>query len=119
MKSDTLLGLARPADDGRSHWSSEQRSLRRVLGEQVAVQAPMSTALMGHRVKGAALLRRILLGVEAFVDHDPGLVEEHRAENVGVEVGTRHTEQAVGVVEFDAELEVLLDDIFDGDRRRL
>jgi hypothetical protein len=77
----------------------------------------MSATLMGHSIEVAALLRRVLRGVEAFIDHDPGLVEEHRAEDVGVEAGPRHTEQAVGVVELDAELEVLLDDIFDGDRR--
>ena len=40
------------------------------------------------------------------------------AKDVGIETRTRHAEQFVGVVELDAELEVLLDDVFDGDRRR-
>ncbi|MER8809561.1 hypothetical protein [Mesorhizobium australicum] len=57
--------------------------------------------------------------VEAFVDHDPLLVKEDRAENIGIEADarTRHAEQPVRVVELNADLQVLLDDVVDRDRR--
>ena len=59
----------------------------------------MATAFMRQREAIAAFFRRVFLRVEAFVDHDPVLVEEHRAEDVGIEAeaGTRHTELAVSI----------------------
>ena len=60
---------------------------------------------------------RSLLRVEALVDHDPGLVEENCTEDIGVTLGiARNAKQFVGVVELEAELKVLLDDILDRDR---
>ena len=78
----------------------------------------MADCFMGQRETIAAFHQRVLLRIEALVDHDPGLVEEHRAEDVGVQIeaGARHAEQAVSVVELDAELKVFLDDILDRDR---
>src|ERR1700731_5176047 len=111
-------GVARPADDGRSRRPAEQRGLRRVLSEQVAMQAPMPAALVGERETIAAFLRWVLLWIEALVDHDAPIVEENCSKDVGIEARTRHAEQLVGVVELDAELEVLLNNVFDGDRRR-
>jgi hypothetical protein len=82
------------------------------------MQTPMPAAFMGQCKTVTAFLRRVLLRVEALVDHDPALIEEDRTKNVGVALGiTRNTEQLVRVVEVDAELEVLLDDILDGNRR--
>jgi hypothetical protein len=55
----------------------------------------------------AAFLRRVLLRVEALVDHDSGLVEENRAEDVGAALRiARNAKQLVGVGELEAELEV-------------
>ncbi len=58
-------------------------------------------------------------GIEAFVDHDPLLLEEDGAEDIGIEpdARTRHAEQPVRVVELDADLQVLLDDVVDRDGR--
>jgi len=41
--------------------------------------------------------------------------KRHCAEDVGIAAITRHPEQPMGIVKLDPELEVLLDDIFDGD----
>ena len=83
------------------------------------MQSPVSAALMREREAITAFLRRVLLRVEALVDHDAPIIEENRAEDVGIETeaGTRHAEQLVGIVELEAELEVLLDDVLDRDRR--
>ena len=47
-------------------------------------------------------------------------VEEYRTENVGIETGPQRgtPKQSVHVVELDAELQVLLDDVLDRERRR-
>src|ERR1700737_1049957 len=89
----------------------------RVLGEQMTMQTPMPTSLVGERETVAAFLRRVFLWIEALVDHDAPIVEENCSKDVGIEARTRHAEQLVGVVELDAELEVLLDDVFNGDWR--
>jgi hypothetical protein len=47
----------------------------------------------------------------------PRFLKEHRAEDVGVVAGTRHAEEAMRIVEFDCELQVLLDDVLDRDWR--
>src|SRR5688572_5302060 len=65
----------------------------------------------------AAFPRRVLLRIEALVDHDTTIIEENRAEDVGIAARARHVEQLVGVVELDAKLQILLDDVIDGDRR--
>ena len=67
----------------------------------------MPAALVGERETIAAFLRRVLLRIEALVDHDAPIVEENCSKDVGFEARTRHAEQLVGVVELDAELEVL------------
>ena len=79
----------------------------------------MTTTLVRQSETIPAFHRRIFFWIEAFVDHDPGLVEEDRAEDVRVEARTRtrNAEAAVGIVELDSELQVFLDDIFDGNRR--
>jgi hypothetical protein len=71
----------------RSRQPAEQSGLRRVLSEQVAMQAPMPAALVGERETKAAFLRRVLLRIEALVDHDPGFVEENCAKDIGVTLG--------------------------------
>src|SRR6202023_1302121 len=74
--------------------------------------------LMGQRETIAAFHRRILLRIEALVDHDPGLIEENCAEDIGVTLGiARNAKQFVGVVELHAKLEMLLDDVLNRDRR--
>ena len=47
----------------------------------------MPAALVGERETVAAFLRRVLLRIEALVGHDPGLVEENCAEDIGVTLG--------------------------------
>jgi hypothetical protein len=86
------------------------------VGEQVTMQSPMSTALMRKREAIATFLRRFLLRVESLVDHDASVVKENGAKDIGVGARARHAEQFVGVIELDAKLEVLLDDVIDGDR---
>jgi hypothetical protein len=76
----------------------------------MAMQTPMPTTFMGERETIAAFLRRVFLRIEALVDHNAPIVEENCSKDVGFEALTRHAEQLVGVVELDAELEVLLDD---------
>ena len=66
-----ILGVTRPATK-EAPPAPEQSNLRRVLGEQMAMQTPMPAALMGKRETIAAFLRRVLLWIEALVDHDPG-----------------------------------------------
>ena len=80
---------------------------------------PPMADLMRRRVTIAPLLCGIGVGIEAFVDDDPLFVKEDRAEDIGFEADarTRHAEQPVRVVELDAELQVLLDDVVDRDRR--
>jgi hypothetical protein len=92
--------------------------LRRVLAEQPAMQAPMAD-LMGGCVAIAPFFGRVGVGIEAFVDHDPLLLEKDGAEDIGIEpdARTRHVEQPVRVVELDADPQVLLDDVVDRDGR--
>lgn len=78
----------------------------------------MPTTFMGERETVAAVLRRVFFWIKALVDHDAPVVEENCSKDVGIEARARHAEQLARVVESDAELEVLLDDAFDGDRRR-
>jgi hypothetical protein len=40
--------------------------------------------LMRRRVAIAPLFGRVGIGIEAFVDHDPPLLEEDGAQNVGI-----------------------------------
>jgi hypothetical protein len=117
LQLDPRLGLAGSADHAR-RVGIEQQSLRRFLAEQPAMQAPVAY-LVRRRVAIAPFLDRVGVGIEAFVDHDPLLLEEDGAEDIGIEpdAGTRHTEQPVRVVELDADLQVLLDDIVDRDGR--
>jgi len=74
---------------------------------------------MGGRVAIAPFLSRVGVGIEAFVDHDPLLLEEDGAEDVGIEPNarTRHAEQPMRVVKLDADLQVLLDDVVYRDGR--
>jgi hypothetical protein len=51
----------------------------------------------------------------AVGDSSSGADRRNRTKDVGIETGTRTAEQAVHVVELDAELQMLLDDILDGD----
>jgi hypothetical protein len=79
----------------------------------------MTTPFMGERETIAAFDPRGFFWVQALVEHDSGLVEKHCPKDIGATLGiARNAKQPVGVVELDAELEVLLDDIFDGDWRR-
>ena len=80
------------------------------------MQTPMTTTLMGKRETVAAFLHRVFLWIEALVDHDAPISDEDRAEDIGIGSRAWHAEQFVGVIELDAELQVLLDDVFDRDR---
>ncbi len=75
----------------------------------------MSAAFVGERETIASFLGRIGIGIEALVDHDPLLVEVDGAENIGIEpdARTRNAEALVHVVELDADLQMLFDDIVD------
>jgi hypothetical protein len=114
---DTFFRLARPADNGRRGWPTEQESLRRVFGEQATMKA-VPTALMRQRKAKSAFLERVLLRVKALIDYDAMFIEVDRAENVRIAFGiARNSEHSMGVVELDAELQMLFDDILDGDGR--
>ena len=68
----------------------------------------------------APLACRVGLGIEAFVDHDPLRLRADRAEDIWVETrcpmrGTPNSR--CRVVELDADLQVLLDDVLDRDGR--
>ena len=80
------------------------------------MQPPVSPALMPERKAIAAFLLRVLFRIEALVDHDAPISDEDRAEDIGIGSRAWHAEQFVGVIELDAELQVLLDDVFDRDR---
>jgi hypothetical protein len=86
----------------------------------MTVQPPMAAPLVRQREAITAFLRRVLLGVETLIDDDATVIEPNHPEDVGIktEAGARHAEQLVHVVELDAKLQMLLDDVFDGDRRR-
>jgi len=92
--------------------------LRRVFAEQRPMKLPMSD-LMRHRIAIAPFPRRIGVRIEAFVNHDPLLLEEDGAKDIGIkpDARARHTEQTVRIVELDTDLQVLLDDVVDRDRR--
>jgi hypothetical protein len=79
------------------------------------MKTPMSAAFVRQREPVATFFRGVLLRIEAFIDHDPAFFEEYRAENVGFETDarTRYAKQPMHVIEFDAELEMLLDNILD------
>ena len=49
------------------------------------MQPPMPATLARERETIPAFLGRARIGIEAFVDFDPSLVEEHRPEDVGIE----------------------------------
>src|SRR4030088_2972542 len=82
------------------------------------MQPPMSAAFVRKRKTVAALHCGPYFGIEAFVNDDSTAVEPDCAEDVGVQARptARHIEQPVQVVELDAKLEVLLDDILDQNR---
>src|SRR5262249_5928014 len=105
LQFDPRLGLAGSADYARHRVGIEKRALRWVFTEQPAMQAPMAD-LVRQRVAIAPLFGRVGVRIEAFVDHDPLLLEEDRAENVGIEsdAGARYIEQPVRVVELDPNL---------------
>src|SRR5947207_971517 len=75
--------LARHSNEGRRRQPTKQEGLRRVLGEQVAMEAPVPACLMGQRETIVSFHRGVLLRIEALVDHDPGLVEDC-SEDIGV-----------------------------------
>ena len=83
------------------------------------MQPPMTAAFMRKGETIAPFHRGALLGIEAFVDDDSAGVEPNCAEYVRVQSNpaARNIEQAVQIVELDAKLEVLLDDVLDWDRR--
>ena len=85
------------------------------------MEPPVSASLVAERKAKSAFHRRVFLGIEALVDHDALVVKENRAENVGtlapVKAGARNAEQPMGVVELNAELEVLLNNVLDGNGR--
>jgi hypothetical protein len=112
---DGLFHLARTADHRWRCRLIEQGNLCHGRAEKVAMQPPMSAALVRQRKAIATFLRRGLLGIETFVDDDAALVEENRTKNVGIETeaGSRHAEQLVHVVELKAELQMLFDNVFD------
>jgi hypothetical protein len=115
---DTFLRLARPADNGRRGRPTEQEGLRRVFGEQATMKAPVPTALVRQRKAKSAFLERVLLRVKALIDYDAMFIEVDRAENVRIAFGiARNSEHSMGVVELDAELQMLFDDILNGDGR--
>ena len=80
---------------------------------------PVAAALMCQGETIAAFLCWILLGVETLVDNDAFLVKEHRAQYVGtlpeVWAGAGNAKQVVSVVVLNAELEILLNNVFNGD----
>jgi hypothetical protein len=85
------------------------------------MQPPMPTALVRKCEAVTALHGRTLLGIKTFVDDDSAGVEPDCSEDVGVEPepepAARYIEQPVQVVELNAKLEVLFDDVLDRDRR--
>jgi hypothetical protein len=80
---------------------------------------PPASGLVRERVAISALFRRVCVRVKAFVDHDPLLIEEHRPDNLRIETKARtwNAEKPTQVVELDAKLEVLFDNVVNGNRR--
>jgi hypothetical protein len=79
----------------------------------------MTTGFMPERETVAPLHSAPFNGVQALIDHDSRFIEKNRPQDVGATAGTtRNAKQFMGVVELNAQPEVSLDDIFDGDRRR-
>ena len=83
-----LLGLARPANERGRRGPSEHCGLRWVLGEQVAMQPPMSAALMPDRVAVTPFLCRVLIRVESSrrsrcADHRRRWRQGYRDRNLG------------------------------------
>ena len=93
--------------------------LRRVLGIKGPVKPPVTAPLMCQGEAITAFLVRVFFGVETFVNNNPLFIEKYRAQDVRAltEVGAGNAEQTMGIVELNAELEVLLHYVFDGNRR--
>ena len=83
------------------------------------MKPPVTAPLMCQGEAITAFLVRVLFGVETLVNDNPLFIEKYRAQDVGAlaEVGAGNTEQTMGIVELNAELEVLLNNVFDGNRR--
>ena len=76
----------------------------------------MTTPFMCERKPVAAFFGGVIFRIKAFIDNNPRLVKKYCAEDVRfhAKTGTWDAKQAVGVIKFNTELEVLLDDILDG-----
>src|SRR5262245_40695879 len=79
----------------------------------------MSASLMSQSEAKTAFVRRVFLRIKTLIDHDATSVTKYTAENVGrqPEPVTRHAQPAMYVVKFQAELQVLLGDRLNGNRR--
>ena len=79
----------------------------------------MTTTFVRQRKPVAAFFGGVFFRIKAYIDNDPRLVKKHCAEDVRLhaKAGTWDAKQTVGVIKFNAELEVFLNDILDGDRR--
>jgi hypothetical protein len=75
-------------------------------------------ALVRQGEAKSAFLVRVLIRVEAVIDHDPIFIEENSAENVRVAfANARNSKKSMGVIELDPELQMLLDNIVNRDGR--
>jgi hypothetical protein len=83
------------------------------------VQPPMPTTLMRQRKTMRPSFDGVTSRSRLSSMTIRRLFEEHRTENVGAETdtGTGLVPQPVHLVELDAKLQMLLDDVIDGDRR--
>src|SRR5579884_2896625 len=114
-----FLCLTRAADDTWFRISREQYALIANGLDETAMQSPVPTAFVHEGKTVTPFDRRVLLGVQAFVDDDSARVKPDCPEDVRLQIepAARHIEESVQVVELDAKLEIFLNDILDRDRR--
>src|SRR5215469_8813289 len=73
--------------------------------------------LMSKSEAITTFLCRILLWIKTLVYDNSGFVKDYRAQYVGfmTEAGAGHSEEAIGIIEVDVQLEMLFDNAFDRD----
>jgi hypothetical protein len=60
---------------------------------------------------------RLLFGIKTLINDDFAALQPDRSEYVRLTTASRNPQPAVQVIEFHPKLEVLFDDVLDGDRR--
>ena len=82
--------------------------------DQMLMQSPMAATLVRDGKTITAFLRWILIGIKALIDENTS-VAVNCPEDVSISVQrSGNIVPSVHIIKLDAELEVLLDNVFDG-----